>query len=402
MRDVAIVGGGPGGLHAAALLARAGLDVVVCEEHASSGLPVHCTGVLAAEAFAEFGLPTDSILNHLRTARFYSPTGAQVSYTSPRPEAVAVDRLRFDEMLVKAAARAGADLMYDRRVVEIRPGASGVAVRFRDGGELRVRVCVLACGAQYALQRRLGLGFPRVYMQSAQLEVPAAGGGDVEVHFGREIAPNGFAWIVPVRRVTGWHARVGLMCERDSAAHFKRFFTRVAPRRGLDLAAATAPPRQKLLPLAPIERTYANRVLAVGDAAGLVKATTGGGIYYSILSAALATDTLLQAFGRGAFDPATLSRYERAWRRRLGAEMRAQLRLRELAHRLSDEQIEAFFELARTDGVMPIVRRTARFNQHRDLIVALLRHPPARGVLFGRLRGRRAAPADAIPHEYQS
>ena len=62
MRDVAIVGGGPGGLHAATLLARRGFDVVVFEEHASSGNPVHCTGVLAADAFAEFDLPRTVIL----------------------------------------------------------------------------------------------------------------------------------------------------------------------------------------------------------------------------------------------------------------------------------------------------------------------------------------------------
>jgi hypothetical protein len=38
--------------------------------------------------------------------------------------------------------------------------------------------------------------------------------------------------------------------------------------------------------------------------------------------------------------------------------------------------------LARTDGIMPIVRKTARFNDHRHLIRALLRHPPARKILF--------------------
>jgi hypothetical protein len=41
--------------------------------------------------------------------------------------------------------------------------------------------------------------------------------------------------------------------------------------------------------------------------------------------------------------------------------------------------------VARTDGILPLVRKTARFNRHRDFILALLRHQPARRALFGRL-----------------
>jgi len=45
------------------------------------------------------------------------------------------------------------------------------------------------------------------------------------------------------------------------------------------------------------------------------------------------------------------------------------------------------------NGVMPIVRRTARFNQHRDLIVSLLKHPPARRLLFKELASRSVVSA---------
>jgi flavin-dependent dehydrogenase len=145
-----------------------------------------------------------------------------------------------------------------------------------------------------------------------------------------------------------------------------------------------------------------DRVIAVGDAAGLVKATTGGGIYYSVLSATLAASAITHAFKRNAFDAVTLSRYDRAWQRRLGAEIQAQRQLRELANRLEDHEIEAFFDLARTDGVMPIVRETARFNQHRTLILALLRHPPARRILLRRLGGQANGSRDAHHHNHVS
>ena len=52
---------------------------------------------------------------------------------------------------------------------------------------------------------------------------------------------------------------------------------------------------------------------------------------------------------------------------------------------MRDADIDALFALATTDGILPIIRQTARFNKHRDFILALLKHPPARRALFARL-----------------
>jgi flavin-dependent dehydrogenase len=171
------------------------------------------------------------------------------------------------------------------------------------------------------------------------------------------------------------------MCEADAPRYFCRMVERQRLSWGLQVDAGCQP-RQKILPLTAIPRTYADRILVVGDAAGLVKPTTGGGIYYSLLSAKLAAEVLVAALDRNELSSASLAEYERRWRARLGSELSAQLSLRTLAQRMSDGDIEKLFELARTDGVMPIVRRTASFNRHRKLILALFKHPPARQILF--------------------
>jgi flavin-dependent dehydrogenase len=169
------------------------------------------------------------------------------------------------------------------------------------------------------------------------------------------------------------------MASDDAIGAYQRIFQEVRAPYGL---AEGLPPRQKILPLGAIERTYGDRLLVVGDAAGLVKPTTGGGIYYSVLSAALAADVAFDALERDRLDRASLARYEEAWRSRLGDELEAQAEMRQAVTRLSDDEIDGLFELAQTDGIMPIVRATVKFNQHRHLIRALFRHPPARRILF--------------------
>ncbi|MFN7917534.1 MAG: NAD(P)/FAD-dependent oxidoreductase [Vicinamibacterales bacterium] len=391
MHDVLVIGGGPGGLYSAALLARQGHDVLLVEEHGHAGQPVHCTGVLAVEAFDEFDVPRDSILNRLSTARFHAPSGLTISYTTPTTEALVIDRAVFDAGLYDRAVAAGVDVRLGTRITGLEMTDFGV-VATSEQGVFAARTCVLACGANYALHRRLGLGLPTVFLRSAQLELKAERTGDVEVHFGHDVAPKGFAWVVPVDRDGEPYARVGLMGESDAATCFRRFVTRVAPRWGLAYGGDQAmAPRQKMLPLAPLSKTYTDRVLAVGDAAGLVKATTGGGIYYSLVSADLAARVLGDALRRDQLGARTLREYERQWRQRLGPELDAQLSLREAAEAMEDEDIDGMFDLARTNGVMPIIRQTARFNRHRELISALFKHAPARRLLLKAFVSRVAA-----------
>ena len=385
--DIAIVGGGPGGLVAAARLAAGGADTVVFEEHPEIGAPVHCTGVLASEALSELSLPRLAVLNALSTARFYSPAGLGISYTTPGTEAIVIDRLAFDRAIAAEAEGSGASLRRGVRVTAVRVERGHAEIDIDTGAVVRARAGILACGASYAFQRRIGLGMPAVHLNSAQLELPAARTGDVELYFGSVWAPRGFAWAVPVTRPSGHFVRIGLMCDGDASRHFARVAARLGPSWGVPAEAYAQAPRRRLLPLAPIPRTYADRLLVVGDAAGLVKPTTGGGIYYSVVSAGIAADVLGDALRRDALDAASLSQYQARWRARLMPEFRAQLAMRMLAQRLDDGEIDALFELAQTDGVMPIVRRTAQFNRHRDLIVALFRHPPARRILFRRLVG---------------
>jgi flavin-dependent dehydrogenase len=140
-----------------------------------------------------------------------------------------------------------------------------------------------------------------------------------------------------------------------------------------------------LLPLRVIGKTYGPRLLVVGDAGGFTKPTTGGGIFYSLLTASLAAETLIEGFRRGRLDEAFLSRYEARWRERLGKELKLAGWFRHVVTRLTDAEIDVLVRAVVSDDVQALIRSAARFNWHRDLILALVRQRGLARVLFGAL-----------------
>ena len=380
MHDVIVIGAGPAGLAAAARLAAAGRDIVVLEEHDVVGRPVHCTGVLGHDAFSELDLPRDSILSITRSATFRSGHGDPVLVESEHIVATVVDRARFDAALAERARAAGAEIRTGARVESIAVGASHATVGVRGGYSLDARAIVLACGASYRFNRALGLGIPSAYVQSAQIELPFPSFPHIDVRMGRTIAPGGFAWAVPFNRGEVAHARVGVLCESDARGRFLEAFAAIAREHGA--SDALPEPRLKMLPLGPVRRTVSDRVIAVGDAAGLVKPTTGGGIYYGLLSGHYAAETLDACLASNRLGERDLRPYEARWRERIGPDIRAGLAFRRLAGRLGDRGIDALVELARVDGLVPLLKETADFNWHRGAALALLRHPAFRRAVI--------------------
>jgi geranylgeranyl reductase family protein len=378
--DVIVVGGGPAGLIAARELAAAGRTVRVLEEHDVIGTPVHCTGVLGLDAFDELNLSRRAIIGAADAARFVAPNGTTVSIGVEHVRAAVVDRALFDRELAASAVAAGAAIETGVRVTAVAQRDASVAVQ-TSGADAPVtaRAAILACGASYRFNRALGLGVPSVLVHSAQLELPFPRIDSVQVHFGRAVAPGGFAWVVPFERDGAPHARVGLLCERDAGARFETFAASLRAEYGI--SDPWPEPRLRALPLGPVARTWTDRILAVGDAAGLVKPTTGGGIYYGLLTGHLAAGVLVEALREDRLNARRLREYERRWRARLGREIRAGLAFRAVAARLNDPSIDRLMELARVDGIVPLLKQTADFNWHQSAARALLRHAEFRRIV---------------------
>lgn len=380
MHDVIVVGAGPAGLYTALLVAEEGLDVLVLEEHAEVGAPTHCTGIVSAETYDLYKIPDDIVLHRPSRCIVFGPGGGSVEFHNPGEEIAVLDRAGLDRSLALSAAEAGVSVLTGTRAsdVQIRPAFGEVATT--DGQRLRTRVVVLACGVGYRFNRALGFQLPAAVLHAAQIEIEAEPADALEIHLGRRVAPEGFAWLVPLRRSEQPRLKAGVLLRGDACRHLNGFLDRPEIRRRLREAPGT--PIRRLAPVGPTRRTYGDRVVAVGDAAGLTKPVTGGGIFFSLLSARLAAETLVDAFGADDLGARRLSRYERRWRERLLPEIRAGGWFRRLLANLADRELDTFVAALRSADVQSLIEKTAKFNWHRSVIRAILAQPGVKSILF--------------------
>ncbi len=372
MYDVAVIGGGPSGLKTAGNLAEAGLDVVLLERKGEVGEDVICSGIVGEEAFNEFDLSADFILTEIDRVRIVSPCGSVLTYRHPGTFAYVVARDRFDRYLAGLAETRGAAIKLDRRVVDISVGKRFVEVLAETGEKkarkYRARCAVIATGVDFNLNKKLGLGHPKNFLIGVQADLNPAGVDCTTVFVGKSVAPGAFAWAVPLGRDS---VRVGLMTARDPESYFNRFMEKFYPEQLPVLNKS----RVRIKPIAQglVSGSYRDRVLVVGEAAGQVKTTTGGGIYFGLLCSEIASEVILDGFRRGDLTSRSLARYEKLWKKRLQREILIGYYARNNYGKLNDIQIEKLFQIARSDGLIPLIQNKGNFDWQSELIISLIK-----------------------------
>jgi len=77
-----------------------------------------------------------------------------------------------------------------------------------------------------------------------------------------------------------------------------------------------------LLPVFPLKKTYSERVLLCGDAAGFINSITGEGIYYAMASGEMAANVASESIDSDDMSSEFLSKYQEIWYDKFGKDLK--------------------------------------------------------------------------------
>ena len=369
--DVAVIGAGPAGTSAAEVTARNDLHTLVLDRRRKVGAPVQCGELIPTPSEARrlfpnstrmskaVNVPAEFITNQTQVIRLISPNGKSFEFPF---EANIVDRSRYDQYLADSAENVGAEIQLDSTVIN-RSITNELKVKTKNSVQtINSRLVIGADGSKSVVARSLGPRFiqPESDLSPALQYVMSDVDIDptiVEMYFGSSIAPGGYAWVIPKGEGI---ANIGFGMRRSIGGDMtplKRYIERFAFNT-LAQKTKNAKILQRvgaIIPVGgPLKTTWSNNVILVGDAAGHVMASNGGGIPTALCGGQIAGETVVNHLTKNA----SLSLYERKWRTEYGLELETALQVLRVADTVmpSDTLTDICMNLAGVRFLEPLIR----------------------------------------------
>ncbi|SDQ31766.1 geranylgeranyl reductase family protein [Natronobacterium texcoconense] len=327
--DVVVVGAGTAGCYAAATVAREGYDAVVIERKSEEEAGhIACGDALKGASDFPDAIPksqlepaiTNTEVDH---GRFEIPQEDTVLEIPVPGELAVIDRWEYGKRIIEGADEAGAEFHYDTVVQTVNQDETGrvTGVEGMNAGEpvsYDADVVIDAAGSLSVLQDEVDFSdstfdtnvdyshFCSAYREIVHVEDPVEW-SDALVFKPTERAA-GYLWYFP-RTETEINAGLGFQMTEEPMKLVEDLKHDLENRAEFDGAEVD----DKLGAALPTRRPYDSAVhpgyMAVGDAAGHVNPTTGGGIAGAAYAGKYAAERAIEGLETGDFSEETFWEY---------------------------------------------------------------------------------------------
>jgi len=396
--DVVVVGAGPVGGFLAQRMSEGGASVLLLEEHAQIGRPFQCAGLVNPETMNLTGLQS-TVLTPIWGARIHSPSGIPVVIGNEQDiRTWSVCRKLFDEGVVRGAVQSGAEIWLSSKPLSADTYEDHVLLSVSTPqGDQTVR-CRLLCGADGAhswVRRRFRMGRPKELMIGFQVEVTGYKGepGRLDMYTGSGFSPGFFAWAIPsgeTTRIGTWskpEMMRGESCEHllDRLRSEPLWSERFSECR--EIGRFCGP-----IPSGLVKRPMIGRVVLFGDAAGLCKPTTGGGIGPGFRQVEMLVPNLLECLNRDDFSDAAVKEVISLLTPLRREQNRARALREAFLTEMTDEELDSVFAVWSRPEVTELINQIGDIEHPIPLGIRMLKEVPefksiakraAKAVLWG-------------------
>ena len=390
--DVVVVGAGPIGGYLSKKLNEHGHSVLLLEEHNEIGRPFQCAGLVNPVAMDTIGLES-SILTTIWGANIHSPSGNMVTIGDPNvPRTYSVCRKVFDEAVVMQSIASGTEIMLSTKPISANIDTDYVEVKIDGANGAGTIRCKLLCGADGAhswVRRKFRMGTPTETMIGFQIEVTGYAGdeGMLDMYTGMGIAPGFFSWAIPTGETTrlGTWTKAQLMDGASSEEYMSRLMSDVSLNARFsdcsEVGRFCGP-----VPSGIVSRPMRERVALFGDAAGICKPTTGGGIGPGFKQVDMLVPLLSKSINDNDLSKARMQRLSGTLKE-MKRDQRKKRALRDaFLTEMDDSELESIFSVWAKPEVTQLINEFGDIENPIPLGIKMLREVPE----FRRLAGRAA------------
>lgn len=361
--DIAIIGAGPAGSTAARICAKAGLKVALFEEHEEIGNPLACGEGMSIDKIKELGIPIKSVTTKFGNEKnsqkgnfnyierdlkyqrfFFLDAGIAVS----RLDVVTIDRPMFDRFLAANAEKEGASIFTGERVENIKTSEEHISFQtFKENNLIQEKVTaklLIACdGPSSRIPKELGLKSPSKYVQGVEVKVKGVFTDALDFYFDHDLFPMGYGWVFPKIAETN----IGLVVKpaNEPRERLEQFLERLKSEFGIEEFEIIKDIAGIIPASGPIEKSYTNRALVVGDSGGFTNSIFYGGIAIAIHTAQLAALTAIEAVKQNNFSEEFLKKYEDKWKKMPYASEKVQIGHNALYNKITNKELKLIGKL---------------------------------------------------------
>ena len=346
--DVIVVGAGYGGMIAAETAAKNGSKTLLLEKSRELGEPATDTGAVHIGAIKHFDIDDDVILNPFYGVRFYTPNGEYATIDAETEIGFMVERKLFFKSLAKRAIDSGVEIKVGHRATDVisEDGAVRGVVTQKDGKENKFQsnITIAADGTNSVIVRKSNIAKPGEFLICREFELFGAKMDTeryMQIFLGNEFAPGHAAWIYPVTKSHIFFGTAILESKAKGTIHdyvAQSWNTKMIAEK-LNNAKCTEEHIGFIPTTGPLERTYGDGIMVIGDAAGQTDPVASEGIRYAMICGEMAGKTASEAVSQEDFGKDFLKRYETEWKEEFGQNFEYPIAARKILNRSSDSMM---------------------------------------------------------------